>query len=267
MTNSSPQRWPTWKLSSHVVSLSYRHLLELKRRFTDTQSQLSPHRILGASPILQCHICAVAGHLLDISVDRRCWKQSRGRRYLWNDSWFTCWPLPGKAAAHSCWNFPLLSPDLWLCHGLGKGTPDHWDVPWSAVGSAGHVSWLATRVKSAVLSCRALLRQVNTRKTSLSIIRVATKLYVIVLSIPSASGYPVSSRMSSSVSISGLMEHQIAFIDLLCANQRVSHWHHEHRLCTVGHMFFSFAAFQLLDICPSLEKVFATLVSVWKMFH
>ena len=37
--------------------------------FPRTQSQLSPHRILGASPILQCHICAVAGHLLGISVD------------------------------------------------------------------------------------------------------------------------------------------------------------------------------------------------------
>ena len=73
-----------------VLSLSYRHLLELRRRFPHTQSQLSPHRILGASPILQCHICAVAGHLLGISVDRRCWKQSRGLRYLWNDSWFAC---------------------------------------------------------------------------------------------------------------------------------------------------------------------------------
>ena len=29
-------------------------------------------RILGASPILQSHICGVAGHLLGISVDRRC---------------------------------------------------------------------------------------------------------------------------------------------------------------------------------------------------
>ena len=28
-----------------------------------------------------------------------------------------------------------------------------------------------------------------------------------------------------------------------------THWHHEHCLCTVGHMFFSFAAFQLLDVC------------------
>ena len=150
-TNSSPQRWPIWKLSTHVLSLSYRHLLELRRRFPHTQSQLSPHRILGASQILQCHICAVAGHLLGISVDPRCWKQSRGPRYLWNNSWFACWSLPGKAAAHSCWNFLLLSPDLqhqlqglWLCHGLWKGTPDHWDVPWSAVGSAGHKSagWL-----------------------------------------------------------------------------------------------------------------------------
>ena len=60
------------KFSTHVLSLSYRHLLELRRRFPHTQSQLSPHRILGASPILQYHICAVAGHLLGISVDRRC---------------------------------------------------------------------------------------------------------------------------------------------------------------------------------------------------
>ena len=45
---------------------------ELRKRFPHTQSQLSPHRILGISPILQCHICAVAGHLLGISVDRRC---------------------------------------------------------------------------------------------------------------------------------------------------------------------------------------------------
>ena len=132
MTNSSPQKWPIWMLSTHILSQSYRHLLELIRPFPYTQSQLSPHRILGASPILQCHICSVAGHLLGISVDRRCWKQSRGPRYLWNDSWFACWPLPGKAAAHSCWNFLLLSPDLqhqlqglWLCHGLWKGTPDH----------------------------------------------------------------------------------------------------------------------------------------------
>ena len=35
-------------------------------------SVVSPNRILGASLILQCHICAVAGHLLGISVDRRC---------------------------------------------------------------------------------------------------------------------------------------------------------------------------------------------------
>ena len=55
-------------------------------------------------------------------------------------------------------------------------------------------------MKSAVLACRALLRQVNTGRTSLSIIRIATKLYVfIVLSIPSASGSPVSSWMCSSV--------------------------------------------------------------------
>ena len=118
------------KAPTHALSLSYRHLLELRRRFPHTQSQLSSHRILGASSILQCCICAVAGHLLGISVDRRCWKQSRGPRYPWNDSWFACWPLPGKAAAHSCWNFLLLSPDLqhqlqglWLCHGLWKGTP------------------------------------------------------------------------------------------------------------------------------------------------
>ena len=44
----------------------------VEKTFPSTQSQLSPHRILGASPILQCHICAVAGHLLGISVDRRC---------------------------------------------------------------------------------------------------------------------------------------------------------------------------------------------------
>ena len=44
----------------------------------------------------------------------------------------------------------------------------------------------------------------------------------IVLSIPSASGSPVSSWMCSSVSISGLMEHLIAFTDLSCASQRVS---------------------------------------------
>ena len=82
------------------------------------------------------------------------------------------------------------------------------------------VSWLATRVKSAVLDCRALLRQVNTGRTSLSISRVATKLYLfIVLSIPCASGSPVSSWMCSSVSISCFMEHLIAFTDLSCASQ------------------------------------------------
>ena len=84
------------------------------------------------------------------------------------------------------------------------------------------VSWLATRVKSAVLACRALLRPVNTGRTSLSTIRVATKLYVfIVLSIPSASGSPVSSWMCSSVSI-WPQERLIAFTDLSCASQRVS---------------------------------------------
>ena len=35
-------------------------------------SVVSPNRIFGASLILQCHICTVAGHLLGISVDRRC---------------------------------------------------------------------------------------------------------------------------------------------------------------------------------------------------
>ena len=44
-------------------------------------------------------------------------------------------------------------------------------------------------------------------------------------------------------------EHLIAFTDLLCASQWVSHWHHEHCLCIGGHMFFSFAVFQLLDVC------------------
>ena len=78
-------------------------------------------------------------------------------------------------------------------------------------------------MKSAVLACRALLRQVNTGRTPLSIIKVATKLYVFtVLNIPSASGSPVSSWICSSVSISGLMEHLIAFTDLSCASQRVS---------------------------------------------
>ena len=90
----------------------------------------------------------------------------------------------------------------------------------------------------------------QTGRTSLNIIRITTKLYVfIVLSIQSASGSPVSSWMCSSVSISGLMEHLITFTDLSCSSQRVSHWHHEHCLCTLGHMFFSFAAFQLLDVC------------------
>ncbi len=28
-----------------------------------------------------------------------------------------------------------------------------------------------------------------------------------------------------------------------------AHWHHEHCLRTVGFMFFSFAPFQLLDVC------------------
>ena len=33
------------------------------------------------------------------------------------------------------------------------------------------------------------------------------------------------------------------------------HRYHEHCLCTVGHMFFSFAAFQLLDVCQSEESL------------
>ena len=90
----------------------------------------------------------------------------------------------------------------------------------------------------------------QTGRTSLSIIRITTKLYVfIVLGIQRASCSPVSSWMCSSVSISGLMEHLITFTDLSCSSQRVSHWHHEHCLCTLGHMFFSFATFQLLDVC------------------
>ena len=56
--------WSIWKLSTHVLSQSYRHLLELRGRFPHNQSQLSPHRILGVSPILQCHIV----QFLDI-----CW--------------------------------------------------------------------------------------------------------------------------------------------------------------------------------------------------
>ena len=177
--------------------------------------QLKPDdRILGASPILS----ALFVKLLDI-----CWA------FLWIEDaessqeaqgiFETTADLPADLfqvrlhAAHSCWNFLLLSPDLqhqlqglWLYHGLWKGTPDHWDVPWSAVGSAGHSQLAGYKVKSAVLACRALLRLVNTGRTSLSIIRVATKLYVfIVLSIPSASGSPVSSWMCSNVSISGLL--------------------------------------------------------------
>ena len=42
--------------------------------------------------------------------------------------------------------------------------------------------------------------------------------------------------------------------------------HDKHCLCTVGHMFFSFAAFAARCL-PSLMKVFAILMSVWKMFH
>ena len=61
---------------------SYRHLLQLRRRFHHTQSQLSTHKILGASPILQCHICAVAGHPVGHFCGSKMLKAVRGPRYL-----------------------------------------------------------------------------------------------------------------------------------------------------------------------------------------
>ena len=71
--------------------------------------------------------------------------------------------------------------------------------------------------------------------------------------------------MCSSVSISGLNGATDWFYkSIVC--QPAGHWHHEH-LWTVGHMIFSFAAFQLLNVCQVWRKVFATLLSVRKMFH
>ena len=79
------------------MSLSYRHLLELRKRFPHTQSQLSPYRILGASQFCS----AIFVQLLDI-----CWA------FLWIEDaessqeaqgiFETTADLPGKAAAHSC---------------------------------------------------------------------------------------------------------------------------------------------------------------------
>ena len=116
------------------------------------------------------------------------------------------------------------------------------------------VSWLVTRVKSAVLACRALLRQVNTGRTSLSIIRVATKLYVFkVLSIPIASGSPVSSWMCSSESFSGQPAGIILALRALFVHCRA----HVLQLCCVS----------AARCLPSLKKVFTTLMSVWNMFH
>ena len=44
----------------------------------------------------------------------------------------------------------------------------------------------------------------------------------------------------------GLLPSQAQRMEFKCVS---AHWHHEHCLCTAGHMFFSFAAFQLLDVC------------------
>ena len=93
----------------------------------------------------------------------------------------------------------------------------------SAIWCAGHGQLAG--YKSEVC-CLGLLGSTKTslyRKDITWHSQVATKLYVfIVLSIPSASGSPVSSWMFSSVSISGLMEHLIAFTDLSCASQLIS---------------------------------------------
>ena len=64
--------------------------------------------------------------------------------------------------------------------------------------------------------------------------------------------------------MTGLLPSQARRMEFKCVS---AHWHHEHCLCTVGHMFFSFAAFSAARCLPSLKKVFATLMSVWKMFH
>ena len=63
--------------------------------------------------------------------------------------------------------------------------------------------------------------------------------------------------------MTGLLPSRAQGMEFKCVS---AHWHHEHCLYTVGHMFFSFAAFQLRCLL-SLKKVFATLMSVWKMFH
>ena len=46
--------------------------------------------------------------------------------------------------------------------------------------------------------------------------------------------------------MTGLLPSQAQRMEFKCVS---AHWHHEHCLCTVGHMFFSFAVFQLLDVC------------------
>ena len=46
--------------------------------------------------------------------------------------------------------------------------------------------------------------------------------------------------------MTGLLPSQAQRMEFKCVS---AHWHTEHCLCTVVHMFFSFAAFQLLDVC------------------
>ena len=46
--------------------------------------------------------------------------------------------------------------------------------------------------------------------------------------------------------MTGLLPSQAQKMEFKCVS---AHWHHEHCLCTVGHMFFSFDAIQLLCVC------------------
>ena len=53
----------------------------------------------------------------------------------------------------------------------------------------------------------------------------------------------------------------------LCSSSLCVHYHLEHYMCTAGLMFSNFVVLQQLKAFQVSKRLFATMMSIWKIFH